>query len=312
MVIGLINQAVYLCDKKSKEGGIMKKETGRWNNHGYKPQSKLWKQFVISLWGIILSAVRDCSTYKFQYTSFLKSESHNKISISIIIFVLIFIGVTNMSEAGLLGIGNTASWKEEVLLHDGSKIIVERWQKRGGSHDPGQEPGIKEQSITFTLPGTKHFIKWQDEYNEELGRCNFILVALHIMNNIPYIIAKPRSCLSYNKWGRPNPPYVIFKFESNKWKRIELTMLPLEFKNINLVITTIGDEDKLVSRGLVSAEMVKELNSDLTQEEYKTIARTLLKGVGCPVLVRIKDGWESPGGAKAPLPISPSTSKDKK
>jgi hypothetical protein len=32
MVIGLINQAVYLCDRKSKEGGMKKKENGRWNN----------------------------------------------------------------------------------------------------------------------------------------------------------------------------------------------------------------------------------------------------------------------------------------
>ena len=39
-------------------------------NHGYKSQSKLR--------GIIPSAVRDCSTYKFKNTSFLKFESHNK------------------------------------------------------------------------------------------------------------------------------------------------------------------------------------------------------------------------------------------
>ena len=29
---------------------------------------------------IVLSALRDCSTYKFQCTSFLKFESHDKIS----------------------------------------------------------------------------------------------------------------------------------------------------------------------------------------------------------------------------------------
>ena len=40
------------------------------NNRGYEPQSKLW--------GIIPSAARDCSTYKFQRTSFLKFEFHNK------------------------------------------------------------------------------------------------------------------------------------------------------------------------------------------------------------------------------------------
>ena len=36
---------------------------------GMKPESKLR--------GITPSALRDCSTYKFQFTSFLKFESHN-------------------------------------------------------------------------------------------------------------------------------------------------------------------------------------------------------------------------------------------
>jgi len=40
-------------------------------NHRYEPQSKLWKQFRREL--------RDCSTYKFQFTSLLKFESHNKL-----------------------------------------------------------------------------------------------------------------------------------------------------------------------------------------------------------------------------------------
>jgi hypothetical protein len=64
MVIGLINQAVYLCDRKFKEGDIMKKENGKWNN---------------------------------------------RTNISIIIFVLVFIGVTNMDASGFLGIGDSAS-----------------------------------------------------------------------------------------------------------------------------------------------------------------------------------------------------------
>ncbi len=42
-------------------------------NHGHKFQSKLQ--------GIIPSAVRDCSTDKFQCTSFSKFESHNKVHI---------------------------------------------------------------------------------------------------------------------------------------------------------------------------------------------------------------------------------------
>ena len=44
----------------------------------------------------------------------------------------------------ILGVSMTAcgagksSWKEEVLLHDGTKLIVERSQTYGGNHELGQ------------------------------------------------------------------------------------------------------------------------------------------------------------------------------
>lgn len=200
--------------------------------------------------------------------------------------------------AGFLGIGNTASWKEEALLHDGSKIIVERWQKHGGSHEPGQKPGISDQSITFTMPGTNKTIKWEDEASDELGgHANFNLVALHFMNSTPYIITTPDLCLSYNKWGRPNPPYVIFKYENKKWKRIELSEMPAAFKDINLVINVLKHEEKLVSQGIASEEMVKKLNSSLTQEEYKTILRTPIK-IWCEEMILDGTYWHGISGLR--------------
>ena len=117
------------------------------------------------------------------------------------------------------------------------------------------------------------------------------MLALHIIKLTPYIITTPRLCLSYNKWGRPNPPYVVFKYDGNAWQRINLSALPAEFKNINLVITTCGDEETLVSQGVVSAELVKKLNGELTQPEYKTIVRTPMQGVGCGVEVYDGTYW---------------------
>jgi hypothetical protein len=60
-------------------------------NHGYEPQSKLWKQFRSKLRGIVPSAVRDCSTYKFQCTSFLKFESHNNIARFVFALAAVFL-----------------------------------------------------------------------------------------------------------------------------------------------------------------------------------------------------------------------------
>jgi predicted Zn-dependent peptidase len=59
-------------------------------NNGYEPQSKLWKQFRSKLLVIVPSAVRDCSTYKFHYTSFLKFESHKHIARFVFVLATVF------------------------------------------------------------------------------------------------------------------------------------------------------------------------------------------------------------------------------
>lgn len=197
-----------------------------------------------------------------------------------------------------------ASWKEEVLLHDGTKIIMERSQTYGGRHEIGQKPPIKEQLITFTLPGTNRSITWKSEYSEDIGRANLNLLALHIMNGTPYIVAKPNLCLAYNKWGRPNPPYVFFKYDGKNWQRIPLSEFPVEFKTINVVINTLEHAEGMSRYDVVSVADIMKFNSSLTRypnehEEYKAILREPLKpgsiGVSCPELVYYKGAWVDPG-----------------
>ncbi len=208
------------------------------------------------------------------------------------------------------------SWKEEVLLHDGSRLIVNRSQSYGGQHEIGQPPPIREHTISFMLTNTKETITWISEYGEDIGRTNFYLLAVHVLNGTPYIVASPYLCLSYNKWGRPNPPYVFFKYDGKAWQRIPIEEFPAEFTTINVALDILGREVKnLISLGLVSSGKIKELNHHTRQPEYKTILRESVKGGGitsCEEMVRVKDGWISPSGAKAPIPITPRTPSDVK
>jgi hypothetical protein len=211
------------------------------------------------------------------------------------------IGLLLMMGATMSACAST-SWKEEVLLHDGSKIIVERSQTYGGRHEIGQPSPIKEHTITFAMPRTNKTITWVSEYGEDLGRTNFNLLAVHILNDTPYLVASPNLCLSYNKWGRPNPPYVFFKYDGSAWQRIQLSEFPIEFKTINVMISTYGygDADRAVTSGFISAESVKKLNSDAKQEEFKAIVRTSIKHEGpegCPEMIYYKGGWISPEGS---------------
>jgi len=221
--------------------------------------------------------------------------------------LIVTVGVSTSACAGSLGIGGD-SWKEEVLLHDGSKMIVERSQRYGGRHEIGQPPPIKEHTIVFTLPGTDKRIAWTSEYGKDIGRTDFILLAVHVLNGTPYIVAEPNLCLSFNKWGRPNPPYVFFKYDGKGWQRIPLEEFPVEFKTINVTLT-LGrrDVEAMVRLGLVPSENIKERNSRLKQPEHKTILREAVKpgslgsAVNCEEMFSDgKGGWLGAGWFKHP------------
>lgn len=205
------------------------------------------------------------------------------------------------------------TWKEEVLLHDGQKIIATRTVERGGKSEIGQQAPIKQQSVAFTLPVTNEKIVWEDKFTEDIGGANFLPMQLEIHKGSPYLVAYPMGCLSYNKWGRPNPPYVVFKYLSKAWQRIPLQELPATLMIPNLIFSSPDTEAKKAAKPIISAEVVRTLNAGHTQPEHKTIQREPIKAgtfqslVSCKEMIRVNDGWVSPGGAKAPTSSIPTT-----
>ncbi len=191
------------------------------------------------------------------------------------------------------------SWKEETLLHDGRKIIVERAVERGGRHEVGQKPPYKEQSLSFTLPGTNQTITWEDHYSQDIGTANFLPMALEISGGTPYLVAYPMGCLSYNKWGRPNPPYVAFQYRSKEWQRIPLHELPAEITTPNVIFSQPDVQVERFGKRFITAEMIKGVIDGYKQPEFKTILREPIAGGRCP---------QYSSGPKAPMPISPDAS----
>lgn len=187
--------------------------------------------------------------------------------------VVLTLGGSLNANAGLFGLGGD-SWKEEVLLHDGQKLIVERSQMYKGRSEPGQPAPIGEHTIRFSLPGSSKTITWTSEYGEDIGRTDFNLSALHVKNNTPYVVAEPNLCLSYNKWVRPNPPYVVFRYDGTVWERIAFDALPSEFTTVNVVKRIRGiDVENLVKAKEVNADQVAALNAGLERPEAKVILR---------------------------------------
>lgn len=103
------------------------------------------------------------------------------------------------------GIGHTMRWKEEVKLHDGQMIVVERFYNLGGY--PAIESHNRsplDETLAFTLPGTGKTIVWKTEFNDSPEPNSLGPLLLEVVDGVPYLATSPAGCIAYNKWGRPN------------------------------------------------------------------------------------------------------------
>lgn len=213
--------------------------------------------------------------------------------------LLLLLTVAMTACAGVSKYGDTStSWKEEVALHDGQSIIVKRIVKRGGRRELGQAPGSIYESLTFTLPNSRQAVVWEDKKTEDIGSSNFHLLLLDIVDNTPLLVTKALGCLSYNKWGRPNPPYIVFKYDGNTWQRINIQELPAQLTTPNLIVNSADTVAAKADSNLITAATIKRLNSASIYKEYKTILREPMEAVGdygCLEMVFYKGAWVGPG-----------------
>lgn len=199
------------------------------------------------------------------------------------------IGVADAAGAG----GDT--WQEEVLLHDGRTLIAERYVRRGGRAEVGQSGAYVEQTLRFIEPQSGKTYTWSDSYSAELGMANFLLLALHVVDGVPYVVATPMGCQSYNKWGRPNPPYVVFQWQESSWQRIALADFPQVARSANLLHSAPDDWVRRNGTHQASAQQIRDENAG-DQPQYRSIVREVMvnEGGGCRLeFTNSKGAWLS-------------------
>ena len=99
---------------------------------------------------------------------------------------------------------NSIRWKEEVLLHDGTKVISYRFYNIAGSADVNAGMALDE-TVTFNLPDGKSII-WKNNLRDSLPELNSLShFRFDIINGVPYLATYPAGCISYNKWGSGLP-----------------------------------------------------------------------------------------------------------
>jgi hypothetical protein len=173
---------------------------------------------------------------------------------------------------------STFTWQEEVLLHDGKKLIVERTDIYDSSmrHEIGQGPPLAEHRTKFVLPGTNQTVVWKSD-NRPSDPDNLHLLVLDFFGGVPFVATTPFGSFAYQKWNRPNPPYVFFKYVG-EWKRVSLAEFSDRFR-INVIVTgRKKDTPKIFDAnrkfGYVPAETVAEINRQPGRsKEYYSLLR---------------------------------------
>lgn len=211
------------------------------------------------------------------------------------------LGISLMILGGSMSacaMGDKMSWKEEVLLHDGSKIIAERHYNLGGY--PGLDAHERvplDETVTFKLPNNKNIV-WKNDFRDSISEPNSLNhFRFDIVKGVPYLATYPAGCIAYNKWGRPNPPQILLKYENDQWKRITLAELPsvLVGATANVIV---GRPATSLLKSFYTVEEVNAKNAPISTPEYKTILREPVKGsdavTNCLVLVPYKGKWIMP------------------
>jgi hypothetical protein len=208
---------------------------------------------------------------------------------------LLMMGASMSAGAGLFG--HTKGWKEEVLLHDGKVLLVERSYSLGGYPTlDARERRLLDETITFTLPESNQKVVWKTDFNDTVPEPNSLgPLLLDIVGGVPYLAASPAGCISYNKWGRPNPPYILFKYVNAAWQQIPLKEFPTVLAQANLMNMPASSQLK----PYYNAAAVRAKLADGNIAAYaKTILREALAkeriNEMCMEMVLYKGSWVMP------------------
>ncbi|MEJ2346233.1 MAG: hypothetical protein P8090_12625 [Gammaproteobacteria bacterium] len=199
-----------------------------------------------------------------------------------------------------------------MVLHNAKRVIVERSQTVDprGLREIGQGPPLSEETLVFTLPDGKK-VRWHADFGRGYED-NLSPLVLDIVDGTPYLVTYPTRCHAYNKWGRPNPPYVYFRYGGRRWRRIGLNAVPPISREANLLIGGYRSWEPQLTAAqrnaeYLSADEIQKLHQQMSPDTLylRRIMRKPIKGGpvgGCP-------DYSSPRYMRpiAPHPIDPKS-----
>jgi len=152
---------------------------------------------------------------------------------------LIFMGLTSLPSCG--ADAGFRAWQEEVRLSDGRVIVVTQ-TRRCESAYTGKEvaPCISRETwLTINLP---EFSKQEIVWNEKLDPR-----VLNIHEGKLYVVGWPTTGREFDLYGKPQPPYIGYRWTGKVWERISLQEIPEAIYSTNMIIDLPPKEIKFLT-----------------------------------------------------------------
>jgi len=148
-----------------------------------------------------------------------------------------------------------------VKLLDGRVITITQ-KRRYENVYTGQNSGTlpREYWLMFKLPefGDQE-ITWHE---------NLLAQVLNVYQGKLYVVGSPFTTVEFKLYGRPNPSYVGYRYESGQWQRIPFNEIPLEIYDTNLLI---ANEPPQGAKFVTFAMKSEEMRDDTLGGSYKKI-----------------------------------------
>jgi len=133
-------------------------------------------------------------------------------------------------------------WTEEVLLPDGRKVVLTRYQEFKGAHELGDTPTESDYWLEFEHPETGEIVRWESD--RDLNT-----LVLMIDRSTPLLLVKPWFGSSMWRLKCPNPPYLLFRYEAGKWQQVDVAQIPVRRLRVNVTYSPKQRRDLIRSSG---------------------------------------------------------------
>jgi hypothetical protein len=157
----------------------------------------------------------------------------------------------------------TAEWQEEVQLSDGRVVEITQQRQYEEAYDGhGRSTIVRDAWIRFRLPET--------DFKEVVWHEQLIGMRFDVVDGKPFIVAYPATGREFDRYGKPIPAYLGYRYENGQWRRVPFAEIPESQYDFNLVA------ERILPQGMTRLSLMeknsKQFNGDsFISTRYKRI-----------------------------------------